>query len=184
MMRDIFSKNLTTTCTFVLVSFVLAGCLPTYVSPPAPVIPTDPAAIAAATKINHDDFQKITTYRGVNADSYVPLFLRAYRQDVDQTTKYQIYSQIFYSGDWQFYSTAFDANGKKMDLTKIASKVESCSGGTCYHSEDFALNVTRAYLEENRETGIKFKVSGKIEGGDRVKFIPPGIIKGFLEATK
>jgi hypothetical protein len=39
-------------------------------------------------------------------------------------------------------------------------------------------------LEANQETGVKFKISGKLQNADKILFLPPAFIKGFLMSVQ
>jgi hypothetical protein len=163
-------------------SVTLTGC-----AIPEPVNWNDPNTVSTRTVINHDDFKKVTNYRGPDIASgftalYTALFLRAWKNDKTGDVQYQIYDREWYSGDWRFYDTAYDSNGNKLDVTVIDRKVNECERSKCYYHEDLGLNVSRDYLEKSRESGVKFKVSGK--GGEAVEFLPPGYIQGFLSTIK
>lgn len=49
----------------------------------------------------------------------------------------------------------------------------------CVNVEKITLEVTKKYLEDNQDVGIRYKVTGK--GGEFIDFIPPVFIKGFLK---
>lgn len=160
-------------------SMSLAACVTHVPTPkPKPML-TDPQAAASETRISHDEFKKITTFLGANASEYNTLRLRAWKQDSDNSVNYQIYLTSFYNVQWRFYNEAYDSKGSKLDFVSIDRKVSSCSGsGGCYYEETVGLNVTRKYLEENQDTGIRYKISGK--AGEAVGFLPAAYIKGFL----
>lgn len=144
----------------------------------------DPQAVAGAISVQHDDFKKVTNYQGPNASSnfFGTLFIRAWKTDATESIRYQIYVMDYYDGDWRFYNSAYDSNGNNLDTTLISRDVGSCSRYGCSHYEHLGLNVTREYLENNQESGIRFKVSGK--AGEEVFFIPPAYIKAFLSVAK
>lgn len=159
---------------------ILSGCA---ASPPRLDL-NNQQAVASAISVQHDDFKKVTQFKGPNAypDSTGQLFIRAWKPDDTDTTIYQIYVMDFYYGDWRFYSSAYDSNGSLLDLKEISREIRSCRGGRCSFEEHVGLNVTREYLDKNQESGIRFKISGK--GGEAVLYIPPGYVTGFLSAVK
>jgi hypothetical protein len=165
----------------------LSACvsvMPAYVPPAPRALPTDPNVIARMTEKKHDDFKKQTSYQGINASDSTysdnQIFLRSWKDDASTTASYQIYVETTYSGEWVFYNSAYDSNGKKLDFVSVARDVDDCTSYGCFYHEHLALNVDRNYLEANQETGVKFKISGKLQNGDKVLFLPPAFIKGFL----
>jgi hypothetical protein len=149
------------------------------VAPPPPALFTDYQRAAAATKVTRDEFKKTTKYQGANASTNNSLFLRAWKDDKTKEMTYQIYLTSFYGDRWRFYSEAYDSNGSRLDFTSIDKKVDSCNGDRgCYFEETVGLNVSRKYLEENAETGIGYKISGK--AGETTGFLPAAYVKGFL----
>jgi hypothetical protein len=144
--------------------------------------------ISQKTEKKHDEFKKSTSFTGMDAsvstDRDNSVFLRAWKADSDKIAHYQIYVVDTYGVEWRFYNTAYDSNGKKLDLVSISRDVGSCSSYGCNYYEHLAINVDQDYLLANQETGVKFKISGKVEGADRVLFLPPAFIKGFLMSVQ
>jgi hypothetical protein len=163
------------------VSIIFSGCFR------VPKIDwSNPTETQSRVKIENDDFQKITNYRGpavqrLDQGHYDRVFIRAWKSQKDSDTLYQIYASDtysdFYTGGWKYLSEAYDSDGKKLDLTKIDKDV-SCSKYGCKHTEDIALNVSRKYLEQHEVSGISFQISGT--AGKEVFSLPGGYIKGFL----
>jgi hypothetical protein len=159
---------------------MLSGCISS-----GPQLNTnDEQAVAKAISTQRDDFKKMTNYKGPNAatELFDQLFIRAWKHDKLDAVSYQIYVLDHYYGDWRFYQTAFDSNGSNLNVTQISRDVSSCNRYGCAKEEHLAVNLSRDYLEKNKETGIRFKLSGK--AGEEVFFIPSGYIKGFLTAIK
>lgn len=140
--------------------------------------------ISSKIKTDFDDFKKISNYKGPeeswgNCDS---IFLRAWKSDTDKEATYQIYVMDYYSGEWRFYSHAFDDDGNALDFTSISRDVGSCSRyGGCSHYEHLGINVSRKYLENRKDKGIKFKISGN--AGEEVCALHSPYIKAFLVAV-
>jgi len=158
---------------------LLGGCLPG-VKPiaPNPTL-TDPTQVSAQTKVTRDEFKKMTKFEGANASPYNRLYLRGWRDDRTAMITYQVYITSFYSTEWRHYNEAYDSDGNRMDFISIDKKVDSCSGARgCYFEETVGLNVTRKYLEDRQDTGIRYKVSGKV--GEFTGFLPAAYVKGFL----
>ncbi len=166
----------------VITSLIFSGC-----SRHPKIDWSNPTETQSRVKIENDDFQKITNYRGPNVERrdkgqhYDRVFIRAWKSQKDNDTSYQIYASDTYSdfdtGGWKYLSEAYDSEGKKLDLTKIDKDV-SCGKYFCQHTEDVGLNVSRKYLEQHEASGISFQISGT--GGKEVFSLPGGYIKGFL----
>lgn len=164
----------------IIVTLILCSCVT-----PAPRIDiNNPQEVASAISINHDNFKKLTNYKGPDASSNIndKLFIRARKNDSNDRVDYQIYVMDYYYGDWRFYNSAYDSNGNRLDTIIISRDVVSCDEYGCSHEEHMGLNVTRDYLENNQNAGIRFKISGK--AGEEIFFIPAGYIKAFLSVVK
>lgn len=169
----------------VIISLVATVCALSACVAPAPRLNvSDPQAVLGAISVQHDDFKKITTYKGPNVlyDIFDQVFLRAWKSDATGIISYQIYVMDYYNDEWRFYNSAYDSNGISLNTTLISRDVFSCSRYGCSHKEHLGLNVSREYLEKNQYSGIRFKVSGK--AGGEVFFIPGGYIKAFLSVAK
>lgn len=140
---------------------------------------TDPVRASSLTKVTRDDFKKTTNYQGANASPQNALYLRAWRDDRTASTTFQVYLTSFYSTEWRHYDEAYDSDGNRLDFISINKRVDSCNGDRgCYYEETVGLYVTRKYLEDHQDTGIRYKVSGKT--GEFTGFLPAAYVKGFL----
>jgi hypothetical protein len=150
-------------------------------SPKAP--DTRQADLRATIEVKYDEFKKVTNYTGANVASDPDrVFLRAWKPDGSSAT-FQIYVMDFYSGQWRFYNSVLDSNGTKLDLTLISRDIGSCSRqAECTRYEHVGINITRAYLEKHRQSGIRFKLSGL--AGEEVFSVPAAHINAFLEVVK
>lgn len=170
----------TTAASLLLFVSLLAGCAG------AMVDWNDPQSIAGQIQIKRDDFKKLVEFKGPDCSTsiYDRLFIRAWKEDHETVVRYQIYVMDYYDNSrWRFYNSAWDSNGNRLSTTVIARDVGSCSRyGGCSHIEHVGVNVSRKYLEKNKESGVRFKLSGK--AGEEVFFIPPGYIKAFLDVAK
>lgn len=158
--------------------------------PPKPVPPpqvaplkldmNDAQTVAGASIVKRDEYKNATYYKGPNLASKQPdqLFISAWKTDAGSVT-YQIYVIINYSGAWRFYNEAKDTKGNVMDITLMTRNLAKCTRNDCLHNEHLVIDVTQKFLEENKQNGLRFKLSGKA-GGDEVLFIPSGYIKTFL----
>ena len=164
-----------------VVSVLILSACASYLAPHTN--PNDPQAVVRAISVKRDDFKKITNYTGPNAASFSDaLFIRAVKTDAGSMT-YQIYVMHTYSGEWRFYNSTYDSKGTPLDTTLISRDVITCAGSYgCTHQEHLGLNVSREYLEQNQQLGIRFKVSGR--AGEEVFFIPPAYIRAFLAVAK
>ena len=63
----------------------------------------------------------------------------------------------------------------------IDREVESCGTARCSMSEDFAVNLSRGYLQSRTSDGIRLRLSGK--GAKAVGEVPPALIAGFLSVV-
>lgn len=145
----------------------------------------DPQAIKTAIRVEHDDFKKHTNFTGPNAAKSLldRIFIRAWKADSTGSITYQIYVESAYSyGEWRYYYAAFDSNGNSLNTTQISRNVDNCTPGGCIHHEHLGFNVSRNYLEQNQETGIRFKITGK--AGEEIVSLPPAYIQAFLSVAK
>lgn len=172
-------KTITTGAAAALLAITLSGCV---TQPQRKTIATMEDA-ATAVRVSRDDFKKMTDYRGpdVAEGSSDTLFIRAWKAD-GQPTRYQVYVADYYNSEWRFYTSAYDSDGTRLDVTLIDRQVGSCSRyGGCSHTEHMGINVSRDYLEQKAESGMRFQISGR--GGQEVFFVPGFHIKGFLAST-
>jgi len=141
----------------------------------------DPLSVAKATVVLREDYNLTTIYRGPNISSNPQdqLFIRAMKTDTGNIT-YQIYVIINYTGIWRFYNWAYDTYGKTMMLTNMTRDIGECKRIDCAQHEFVILDVTRNYLEENMQSGLRFWMRGKEEKAKEVFFIPSGYIIAFL----
>ena len=138
--------------------------------------------VKLVTTEKRDNFQKSTSLQGPDLSNvrYKSLFLRATKFDAGSSI-YQVYVRDQYAGQWRFYNSAYDIDGNKLEFTSIKREVGSCRGG-CDYYEDMGVSVTREYLEQRKDRGLKIKISGS--AGEVVVELPPGYIQGFLEVSK
>lgn len=147
--------------------------------------PNDFEAVKNAIKIKRDDFAKKISYEGPSStkDDRDSVFIRSWKYDKDNITKYQIYIADYYLGEWRFYNSAFDSNGNKLDVVVIARDVGSCSRYSgCSHIEHIGINISKEYLEKNKDSGIHFKLNGK--AGDEIFLLPSAYVQATLEVMK
>ena len=167
------------TCATVLFAALLAGCA----APPRPAVNiSDPAQVTRAVKVDRDEFKKVTTYEGPDAggSSRDTWILRA--QVAPTWTIYQFYIVANYTGDWRFYDEAYDSDGKRLELTRVAQKVRACSSIGCNKDEHVAALLSKKYLEDHAQTGIRIQVSGR--GEKQAYFLSPAYVQGFLAAIR
>lgn len=143
----------------------------------------DAQAVGNAVSVKRDDFQKTVDYNGPNiAPGFGGILrIRAWKFEKTSEVKYQIYIADYYDGEWRFYNSAYDSNGESLDTTLISRKVDSCSRYGCSHTEHVGLNITKEYLEKNKDSGINFKLSGK--AGEAIFFIPGTYVQAILSVV-
>lgn len=171
--------------------FVLSACgappqkptpAPQPVAPPKKLNLNDPQDVAGASSVQRDEYKKTNIYRGPNIAEKSPdqLFIRAWKADTGNVT-YQIDIAISYSGVWRFYNHAYDVNGNALDLMLLTRNLSQCQSNDCSHNEHISIDVTQKHLQEYKNTGLRFWVSGKV--GKEAFFIPAGYIKAFLSLS-
>ncbi len=87
----------------------------------------------------------------------------------------QLYG-IYRSSSWAFLNSAVDSDGNRLDFVEIDRIVGS--GIT----EHFAVNLSRKYIEEHLESGMKIQVYGK--RGDHVYNVAPRFVQAFYNALQ
>lgn len=152
---------------------------PRVVAPPKLDL-NDTQAVAGAFSVQRDQYNIATHYVGPNIAEKYPdqLFIRASKSDIGRVT-YKIHVKINYSGAWRFYNTVKDSNSNILDLAVMTRQLDHCQRNDCKHSERLEVDVTQKYLEENVQSGLRFRVNAKT-GEEEEFFIPPGYIKAFL----
>ena len=141
----------------------------------------DPLFVAKATVVEREDYNLTTIYKGPNVASNPrnQLFIRAMKTDTGSIT-YQIYVIINYTGIWRFYNWAYDTYGNTLVLTNMTRNIGECKRIDCDQHEFVILDVTRKYLEENLQSGLRFWMIGKEQKAKETFFIPSGYIIAFL----
>ena len=87
---------------------------------------------------------------------------------------YQFYISDSYK-DWRFYNRAYDANGNRLDFVEIDHQVTRGA----WTQEDFAINLSRSYLEKAKSNGLNIKAVGK--RGEKIFVLPGFYVDGFLK---
>jgi len=173
---NVFAKTTAICISMVATVLFLSACA----GPASRININDPQAIASNVSVKLDDFKKIVNYTGPNVAEMNAsrLLLRAWKTEKSQSTSYQIYVSHAFFNDWRFYDSAYDSNGERLDTSKIDRNVSMCDRYGCMYTETVGLNITREYLEKNKVTGIKFKVSGS--KGEAIFFLSGAYVQGFL----
>ena len=143
--------------------------------------PDDPLSVAKATKVQQGDSSWATIYKGPNIaiNPGDQLYIRALKSG-SGSISYEIYVVINYIGYWRFYYLAYDTYGNNLGLTLMTRNIDECKRIDCVQQEILIVDVTRKYLEENMQGGLRFWVSAKKEKTREVFFIPSGYIIAFL----
>jgi len=141
----------------------------------------DPLSVAKATKVERGESDLATIYKGPNIASNPQdqLYIRALKSFTGSIT-YEIYVVINYTGYWRFYNLAYDTYGNILDLTVMDRDIDECKRIDCIQQELLIVEVTRKYLEEHMQGGLRFWVSAKKEKTKEVLFIPAGYVIAFL----
>lgn len=145
----------------------------------------DPVSVAKATKVQRGESNLTTIYKGPNVagNPRDQLYIRALKSFSGSIT-YEIYVVINYTGYWRFYNFAHDTYGNPMDLTIMTRDINECKRIDCVQQELLVVDVTRKYLEENMQGGLRFWLSAKQEKTKEELFIPPGYIMAFLSLAE
>lgn len=141
-------------------------------------------SIKTRVESRYDQFRKVTTIVGPDigiAFLGKSLLIRAEKSDRDGSIAFQIYIRDRYSGQWRFYSAAYDDSGMEIDLTALSRRVDSCQQSTCFYIEDVGLNVSKRYLEEKRYSGVRFKILGNY--GEEILEIGSPYIRAILSSV-
>lgn len=161
-------------------SLLLASCA-SYVNP------NNANEVATGITVSRDEYKKITVYRAPVFKSvrnqglsqhigYV--HLQAAKQDSTGLVIYGIHVRdTHFQKTWCHLNTAYDINGNRLEVQRMGSDV-NCMSATCLFMEDVLVLVSRDYLEQHQNTGIKFQVSGS-NGGENYT-VSPAYIKAFL----
>lgn len=147
--------------------------------------------IASQTKFEFDKFERMSKWvgphyiDGVYGNAfYHDIFLRAFK-DRKGVISYEIYVTTYYSdARWMHYKNVFDSQGARLSLTSYGYDVDTSEAHSrLYKVEDFAINVSRKYLERQlRQRSIEFKITGS--GGTMRLELPTSYIEGFLLGMK
>ena len=146
--------------------------------------------IASRSTVTRDDFKKVSCVDGekygvdvfnksaFTGSDYYDAWLHAERQDGKETSFALIVKTTRgYSLGWAFWEDAYDKDGAKLNVEKIASEVGD--GGFTY--ELIGVRVERSYLESHKSSGIVIRIDGK--RAQRIINIAPNYIDGFLKKT-
>jgi hypothetical protein len=180
-MKNIMKSKVTLLAS--LISLVATVLLSACAGPASRININDPQAIASKVSVQRDDFMKIVNYIGPNVaeENASRLLIRVWKNEQSPSTSYQIYVSHAFFNEWRFYDSAYDSNGERLDTSKIDTNASMCDRYGCMYTETVGLNVTRGYLEKNKGTGIKFKVSGR--KGEAVFSLSGAYIQGFLSVV-
>ena len=124
------------------------------------------AAALHIRSIEDDQFSKNVVING--AEVYVnpfggtfrSWFIRSWVDKKTHAVSHQLYVDISYIGQWEFFSFAADDTAKTLDVTKINSKVGDCFGG-CSLSETIGISLDDSILRSRVTNGYQIKVSAK-----------------------
>ena len=166
---------------FALCLISLAGCAVS--GQPPSTYSTSTAPPPPQVKMKHDDSLKLTTWEGANCASerMDALFLRAVKSDDEKAppTSYVIYVSDGYAGEsLHSYFRADDSDGNSLPLHQVDRFVINCTEHFCTYTEDFTLAVSKAYLIQHQNSGIRLQLTG--QRGNEVFEMPGNYIQTFL----
>lgn len=152
---------------------------------------SDPQAISSHVRVVNDPYKKVTSYTGPNC-AQDPLNdnvnLRAWHSSAGEWT-YQIYVDDEYSYEivrggtgWRLYSAFHDLDGNNLPIMKISSALNWCGRNVCSYQETLGITVARTYLEDRKDRGLQFKISGR--GGEETFYIPAAYVQAFLSIAR
>jgi hypothetical protein len=95
----------------------------------------------------------------------------------DELTTLYIELKDIYQGEWRYYGSATDRDGKEMNFQKVDSKVGSCVQG-CNLVEKVRISINLDYLKSMRNRGIDIQVYGQ-RGGSKI-ILSQQYVEGFL----
>lgn len=144
----------------------------------------DVRSVTHAIRVQRDHLDKTTLIIGPSVTTGIldTIMLRARKPDTGGEIHYQVYLTDYYHGDWHLYDKASDLQGNLLKITLNSRDVSSCAYITCSHYEQLGLDVSREYLEKNRENGLEIVISGP--GGKENFSISPAYIQAFLSVAK
>ena len=157
----------------ILTTLVLSGC--------ATVDIHNPTAVAARITVQRDDFKKVAIYRAPRFEYKNKwMHMRAAQTYHGQPLTQQLVVELSTWG-WAFFDTAYDSEGRRLDVTVLDRSVFSCSSGICLNNETVALNFPMGYLQAHASSGLRLQISGK--RGEQVVEVPPAYLTGFMSAV-
>lgn len=156
----------------------LAGC--------ASVDVSSPAAVTSGVVVKRDDFKKLIEYRapfmqlGFGDGSVYLRGFESTNKDVHKlVAPVTQLSVTLYPRSWMFLDSAYDADGRRLEVKVLNRSVDSCSKYTCLHNEAVAITLPTGYLSTHKD-GLRIQVSGK--GGSYEVAVPGAYVQGFLTA--
>ncbi len=167
-----------------IVPLVMAGCAAQ--KDVSPSTSNQYEYIAALCEENTDGLTSQTEVTGPpipNKLLETNVFLRSIKPARLVVPHYQIYILAYYKSDtWRNYDTAFDSNGKELNVLVLSREMGNRTGcgSTTHYDEHIIINTNQEYLEEHTETGMNITISGK--GGEEIIIIPGYYITAFLDA--
>lgn len=177
--RQCISKLRIAACAIGIAGFaVLTGC--------ASVDVSSPTAVSSGVVAKRDDFKKLIEYRA----PFMPLGFgdgSVYLRGFESTNKdvHKLVAPVtqltvtMYPRSWMFLDSAYDADGRRLDVKVLNRSVDSCSKYTCLHNEAVAITLPTGYLSAH-QNGLRIQVSGK--GGNYEVAVPGAYVQGFLTA--
>jgi hypothetical protein len=128
-----------------------------------------PQTVGDSVQVESDQFSKDITLTGVGVlinplgGTVRKWFIRSWINKDTHAVSHQLYVSISYTGDWKFFQWAADDTSKTLEVVKIDSHVDSCSGGFlgCDLSETVGITLDDATLRGRATQGYQIKLSAK-----------------------
>jgi len=176
-----------------------------YANEPKPDL-SNPEVVAELVKTEKDNFKKIIIKIGpfitmdgsserkgwVGQPEMGHVQLVANKRELTNEDVYGLNIHINFWGGWRDYETAYDSNGYVFGVKKVNRYQEEGTKLRPMRTEVVMLGLTRKYLEDNQEKGIRFQVRNAgekaLKGSNGYVsvyfdgFLSEGYIKGFLSA--
>jgi hypothetical protein len=118
------------------------------------------------SKIKDDQFSAFATIVGgqQSVNPFGGIFrswkIRSFIDKKNGSVSHQIYVDISYLGNWQYFNSASDDTAKSLDVRKIDSQVGSCSS-MCNLEEVIGIDIDDATLITHKDTGYNIKINAR-----------------------
>ncbi len=130
--------------------------------------------------IKQDAAQQLVTYEGPNCapNPLSALVLRAVAGDGRPPSYGISITDHYYDEVWHGYELATDSEGHSFLLHVVERRETYCDEYGCAKDEQVSLGVSREYLQQHEEDGVRLHIEGR--RGAAVYVLPGGYIGAFL----